>query len=142
MLRSPVIDEATGDQVLPLRFWDSDDIFLKIALDFTFRFDDVLDSKKLHSALERLLQIGNWHQIGARYKKNVSSWFIRHTPLCVLALTKPTASWKIRAAHTATLRRKPAWHRMVTRQPTAKHRRRRVGKSDSAADASLTPNHP
>jgi hypothetical protein len=114
--RSPAIDETTGDQVLPLRFGDSNDIFQKIALDCTFRFDDVLDPEKLHSALNRLLQISNWHQLGARYNKNVSSWFIRNEySLYVPPLTKPTASWKTRAAHTATLRRKPAWHCMVTR---------------------------
>ncbi|KAF9698313.1 hypothetical protein EKO04_003352 [Ascochyta lentis] len=64
------IQDRTGDQVLPLRFWDSNDVFLKLALDFTFRFDDVLDPEKLRSSLERLLQIGDWHQMGARYKKN------------------------------------------------------------------------
>lgn len=72
-LRSPVIDKATGDKVLPLRFMDSNDVFQKLALDFTLRFDDVLDPEKLRSSLERLIQIGNWHQIGARYKKNVSA---------------------------------------------------------------------
>jgi hypothetical protein len=71
-IRSPSIDPLTGDKVLPLRFWDTNDVFLKLALDFTFRFDDVLDPEKLRLSLEHLVTIGNWHQIGARYKKNVS----------------------------------------------------------------------
>ena len=72
-LRSPGINEGTGDKVLPLRFMDSNDIFQKLALDLTLRFDDVLDPEKLRLSLERLIEIGNWHQIGARYKKNVST---------------------------------------------------------------------
>lgn len=71
-MRSPRIDEVTGDRILPLRFMDSSEVFTKIALDFTLRFDDVLDPDKLRLSLERLFQIGNWHQLGARYKKNVS----------------------------------------------------------------------
>jgi hypothetical protein len=59
------------DQVLPLRFLDSNDAFQRISLDFTLHFDDVLDVEKLRHALERLLQIGKWGQLGARFKKNV-----------------------------------------------------------------------
>lgn len=72
-VRSPVIDVTTGDKVLPLRFWDSHDAYPKLAMDFTFRFDDVLDPQKLRQSLEHLVTIGNWHQIGARYMKNVSA---------------------------------------------------------------------
>ena len=71
-VRTPRIDEVTGDKIFPLRFMDSSEVFTKIALDFTLRFDDVLDPEKLRLSLERLVQIGNWHQIGARYRKNVS----------------------------------------------------------------------
>lgn len=66
--------DQTGDKVVPLRFGDSNEVFQKISLDLTLRFDDVLDPRKLRSALERLLQIGEWGQIGARYRKNVDHY--------------------------------------------------------------------
>lgn len=69
------------DLILPSRLFDSTDVHQKISLDLTLRFDEVLDPKKLHSALVRLVQIGNWHQIGARYKKNVGT---RESRLCTL----------------------------------------------------------
>jgi hypothetical protein len=62
----------TGDLVLPVRFLDQNEVFQKISFDHTYRFDDVLDVEKLRSALNRLLQIGKWGQLGARYKRNVS----------------------------------------------------------------------
>ncbi|KAK3209909.1 hypothetical protein GRF29_44g1037238 [Pseudopithomyces chartarum] len=79
-VRSPRIDEVTGDKIFPLRFMDSSEVFTKIALDFTLRFDDVLDPEKLRLSLERLVQIGNWHQIGARYRKNAKGKLELHIP--------------------------------------------------------------
>jgi hypothetical protein len=43
----------------------------KIVMEVTLRFDDVLDAGKLKSSLERLLEIGEWRSMGARFKKNV-----------------------------------------------------------------------
>lgn len=60
------------DEVVPLRFWDEQDHMQKLVLEFTYRFDDVLDVGKLKSALERLLEIGDWRGLGARFNKNVS----------------------------------------------------------------------
>lgn len=54
-----------------MRFWDAQDIMQKIVLDFTYRFDDVLDAGKLKSSLERLLEIEGWRGLGARFTKNV-----------------------------------------------------------------------
>jgi len=42
-------------------------------MEFSYRFDDVLDVQKLKSSLERLLEIGEWRGLGTRFKKNVSS---------------------------------------------------------------------
>ena len=36
-----------------------------IVLDFTLRFDDVLDPEKLSAALVRLMELGNWRKLGA-----------------------------------------------------------------------------
>ena len=60
------------DEVVPLRFWDEQDYMQKLVLEFTYRFDDVLEVGKLKSALERLLEIGDWRGLGARFNKNVS----------------------------------------------------------------------
>lgn len=63
---------AFDDEVVPLRFWDEQDTMQKLVLEFTYRFDDVLDSGKLKSALEKLLEIGDWRGLGARFRRNVS----------------------------------------------------------------------
>jgi hypothetical protein len=62
-----------NDEVIPARFWDTNDVFQKLVMEFTYRFDDVLDAEKLKSSLERLLEIGEWKNLGARFKKNVGS---------------------------------------------------------------------
>lgn len=38
---------------------------------YLFRFNDVLDSKKLYSSLSRLLEIGNWRKVGGRLRLKV-----------------------------------------------------------------------
>jgi len=58
--------------VVPFRFWDEQDSMQRIVMEVTYRFDDVLDVKKLKSSLGRLLEIGDWRGIGARLKKNAS----------------------------------------------------------------------
>ena len=65
------METPADDEVFPARFWDAHDVFKKIVMEFTYRFDDVLDPEKLRSSLERLLEIGEWRNLGARFKKNV-----------------------------------------------------------------------
>ena len=60
-------------EVVPFRSWDEQDTMQRIVMEFSYRFDDVLDVQKLKSSLERLLEIGEWRSLGARFKKNVSS---------------------------------------------------------------------
>ncbi len=43
----------------------------EIGMTWTLRFEDVLDADKLHGALARLLEIGNWRKIGGRLKLDV-----------------------------------------------------------------------
>ncbi|KAM0722813.1 hypothetical protein Q7P37_002255 [Cladosporium fusiforme] len=62
-----------NDEVIPFRYWDEQDVLQKLVLEFTYRFDDVLDSAKLKASLERLLEIGDWRSLGARFKKNSSN---------------------------------------------------------------------
>lgn len=59
------------DRIIPLRFWDDLSHLRSLVHDFTLRFDDVLDIPKLRAALERLMEIGDWGQLGARLRLNV-----------------------------------------------------------------------
>lgn len=59
------------DTVVPFRFWDNSSVLRMICMDFTFCFEDVLDASKLKNALERLLEIGEWRQLGARVRMRV-----------------------------------------------------------------------
>lgn len=59
-----------SDDVVPLPFFDDTDVFRRIILNVTFRFDDVLDHEKLRVALTRLLEIGDWRKLGARLRRN------------------------------------------------------------------------
>lgn len=65
-----------------MRFWDAQDVMQKLVLEFTYRFDDVLDAEKLKSSLERLLEIGGWRGLGARFRKIVSCHFSRIGQAC------------------------------------------------------------
>lgn len=59
------------DRIIPLRFWDDLSHLRSLVHNFTLRFDDVLDIPKLRAALERLMDIGDWGQLGARLRLNV-----------------------------------------------------------------------
>ncbi|KAL3476589.1 squalene cyclase [Aspergillus californicus] len=66
----PCSDLAVERGVIPLRFWDDKDYIRCLTIDFTYRFDDVLDVQKLESALGRLMRVGDWGQLGARIRRN------------------------------------------------------------------------
>jgi hypothetical protein len=70
MRRQPA--KVPTDRVIPLRYWDDLEYIRSICHDFTFRIDDVLDVQKLESALDRLMEVGNWGQLGARLRLRVS----------------------------------------------------------------------
>lgn len=60
------------DQIYPVHFCDQQIVVRPSILNLTFRYNDVLDTKKLHSALEELLDIGDWRKLGGRLRENVS----------------------------------------------------------------------
>lgn len=68
------------DRVVPLRYWDDLHYLRSLSHDFTFRFDDVLDASKLEAALDRLMEIGDWGQLGARLRLNVWSFANHNLP--------------------------------------------------------------
>ncbi|KAJ5787834.1 hypothetical protein N7457_002824 [Penicillium paradoxum] len=59
------------DRIITLRYWDDLDYLRSLCHAFTMRFDDVLDASKLEAALGRLMEIGDWGQMGARLRLNV-----------------------------------------------------------------------
>ncbi|KAL4924526.1 terpene cyclase/mutase family protein [Aspergillus undulatus] len=68
------------DLIVPVRSWDDMRHIRSFTFDFTYRFDDVLDPSKLESSLGRLLEIGNWRQLGARLRRNRSGQLEYHIP--------------------------------------------------------------
>ncbi|KAE8353390.1 squalene cyclase [Aspergillus coremiiformis] len=68
------------DRIIPLRFWDDLPYLRAFSHDFTFRFDDVLDVTKLQDSLKRLLEIGDWGQLGARLRWNDKGKLEYHIP--------------------------------------------------------------
>lgn len=62
-----------GDEVVPMHYLDDQFHNRALLLDFTARFDDVLDPLKLKHAFERLLELGEWRKLGARIRLNVSN---------------------------------------------------------------------
>lgn len=59
------------DEVIPLHYWDDNEVFRSIIVDFALHFDDVLDPEKIRQALARLMEIGNWKKLGARLRIKV-----------------------------------------------------------------------
>lgn len=59
------------DTIIPVHSQDDTPVYRAIVIDFTLRFDDVLDPEKLRRALARLMEIGNWKKLGARMRVNV-----------------------------------------------------------------------
>ncbi|ORY09327.1 hypothetical protein BCR34DRAFT_589431 [Clohesyomyces aquaticus] len=56
------------DDVYPVHMLDDSKSLRDIVVAWTLRFDDVLDSEKLHSSLLRLLEIGDWRKLGGRLR--------------------------------------------------------------------------
>jgi hypothetical protein len=60
-----------SDKVVPMRFFDDTATLRTIVMAWMFRFEDVLDVDKLHSAVTELLNIPSWRQLGGRLRLNV-----------------------------------------------------------------------
>ncbi|PYI00200.1 hypothetical protein BO71DRAFT_479018 [Aspergillus ellipticus CBS 707.79] len=66
--------------VIPLHSQDDTWMNRGIALDFTVKFDQVLDPEHLRRSLDRLLEIGDWRKLGARLRLNASGQLEYHMP--------------------------------------------------------------
>lgn len=60
------------DIVVPFPYFDVNPAWQCIVLDLTVRFDAVLEPKRLHSSLSRILEIGEWRKLGARLRRNLT----------------------------------------------------------------------
>lgn len=61
------------DEVLPVYDFDARPQVRDIIIGWTLRFEDILDADKLHVALSRLLEIGDWKKLGGRLRERVST---------------------------------------------------------------------
>lgn len=64
-------ERIDSDDVYPLHMLDDTKTLRGITLTWILRFDDVLDADKLHDALVRLLDMGDWRKLGGRLRLNV-----------------------------------------------------------------------
>lgn len=59
------------DEVYPVHYFDDTLINRSMIMCWTMKFDEVLDPEALHTALARVLEIGDWRKLGGRLKLNV-----------------------------------------------------------------------
>lgn len=59
------------DQVYPVFLQDDTEANKKF-VSWIMRFNDVLDADRLHEALSKLLEIGDWRKLGGRLRQKVS----------------------------------------------------------------------
>ncbi|KAL2214443.1 hypothetical protein CC79DRAFT_1375986 [Sarocladium strictum] len=69
-----------SDKVVPMRFFDDTATLRTIVMAWMFRFEDVLDVDKLHSAVTELLNIPSWRQLGGRLRLNEHGKLEIHIP--------------------------------------------------------------
>ncbi|KAI5864856.1 hypothetical protein GGS23DRAFT_466593 [Durotheca rogersii] len=69
-----------SDTVIPLHFYDDTPVNRSVIVEFTMRFDDVLDADKLRTSLEKLLSRRDWRKLGARLRLNSNGKLEYHVP--------------------------------------------------------------
>ncbi|CAG9953626.1 unnamed protein product [Clonostachys rosea f. rosea IK726] len=82
----PIVD---GDEIYPVHGIDSADVLRPLILGWTMRFNDVLDADKLHEALCRLINIGDWKKLGGRMRVGKSGRLEFHVPVPFTAARPP-----------------------------------------------------
>jgi hypothetical protein len=60
-----------SDEIFPVHFIDQAGIIRSSIINYTFRYNDVLDANKLHNSLNQLLHMGEWRKLGGRLRLNV-----------------------------------------------------------------------
>ncbi|CAO2656432.1 Nn.00g052350.m01.CDS01 [Neocucurbitaria sp. VM-36] len=73
-------EHVLTDTVVPLNRHDDNRANRSISLQFTMRFDEVLDAEKLSGALWKLLERPGWRKLGARLRLNDEGKLEYHIP--------------------------------------------------------------
>lgn len=76
----PAPPAAPGDVIYLTHYLDNSRSFKTLVLNWTLRFDDVLDADKLHASLCRLLEIGDWRRLGGRLRVGKTRNLEIHVP--------------------------------------------------------------
>ncbi|KAJ5456373.1 hypothetical protein N7530_011647 [Penicillium desertorum] len=71
-----------SDEIIPLHFWNTALCMRGTVLDVSLKFDDVLDISKLRDGLEKLFEMEDWRQLGARLRMNVGDKHCRPPTWC------------------------------------------------------------
>ncbi|KAK6206801.1 hypothetical protein QIS74_13289 [Colletotrichum tabaci] len=74
------VPRVATDDVYPVHFFDDTKPFREMLLNWTLRFDDVLDAEKLHVSLSKLLEIGDWRKLGGRMRLTDDNKLELHVP--------------------------------------------------------------
>ncbi|KAI1657779.1 hypothetical protein F4813DRAFT_73654 [Daldinia decipiens] len=77
-IKSPLT--ISSDTVIPLHRFDDTPINRKVIVEFTMRFDDVLNPDKLRLSLEKLLSRRDWRKLGARLRLTGDGKLEYHIP--------------------------------------------------------------
>lgn len=64
-------ERVVTDRVVPVGFFDNTILFRTFVMYTLFVFDDVLEPKKLHCSLERVISRPGWNKLGARLRRSV-----------------------------------------------------------------------
>ncbi|KAI0149969.1 hypothetical protein F4776DRAFT_659859 [Hypoxylon sp. NC0597] len=70
----------SSDTVVPLHRFDDVSVNRRVIVEFTMKFDDVLDPDKLRLSLEKLLSRRDWRKLGARLRLNTNDKLEYHIP--------------------------------------------------------------
>lgn len=93
-----------GDEVVPVPFFDDQDLYRKMFLSFTFQFDHVLDPEKLRDSLSCLIQKPGWKKLGGRIRLEVR-YFTTDSPREMLLTKRHEEGWEALLAHTSEIHR-------------------------------------
>ncbi|TEA18388.1 Acetyltransferase BOT5 [Colletotrichum sidae] len=74
------LPKVPTDDVYPVHFFDDTKPFRDMILNWTLRFDDVLDPQKLESSLTTLVETGDWRKFGGRMRLNADEKLELHVP--------------------------------------------------------------
>ncbi|KAI0882242.1 uncharacterized protein GGS22DRAFT_170532 [Annulohypoxylon maeteangense] len=105
-----------SDTVVPLHRFDDTPLTRKVIVEFTMRFDDVLDPEKLRISLDKLLSRRDWRKLGARLRLNTEGRLEYHIPE-VFDEKRPAFTYS-HAAHDTEIYRHPTGSRIP--RPTSK----------------------